>query len=69
MYGAKPVEDAAIPRKVYDPWKWTNETYIVETDKPLTDIRVAEIDPTQRLADVERKNNKLELKWPTPGGF
>ena len=21
------------------------------------------LDPTQRMADVERKNNKLELKW------
>jgi hypothetical protein len=29
----------------------------------LTDIKVVEIDPTQRMADVDRKNNKLELNW------
>lgn len=69
MYGEKPNEDPAIARKVYEPWKWTHETYIVETGKPLTDIRVAEIDPSQRLADVERKNNKIELKWPASTGF
>jgi hypothetical protein len=26
-----------------------------------TDILAVEIDPTQRLADIDRKNNKLEL--------
>jgi hypothetical protein len=63
MYGEKPVEDNMIPRKTYDPWKWTNATYIIESDRKLTDITMAEIDPSLRLADVERKNNKLELKW------
>lgn len=63
MYGEKPAEDPAIPRKVYDAWKWTNETYVVETDKRLTDITTVEIDPSQRMADVDRRNNKLELKW------
>ena len=63
MYGVKPVEDAAIPRTVYEPWKWTHGTYIIETSRKLTDLTVAEIDPSQRLADIERKNNKLELKW------
>ena len=63
MFGQKPVEDASIPRKVYDPWYWTHRVYTIETDKKLTDIVTAEIDPSQRLADIERKNNKLELKW------
>lgn len=63
MYGKKPVEDANIPRKEYAAWKWTSETYVAETDRKLTDITVIEIDPSQRMADVERKNNKLELKW------
>jgi hypothetical protein len=63
MYGVKPNEDASIPRTVYEPWKWTHATYIVETSKKLTDLTIAEIDPSQRLADIERKNNKLELKW------
>ena len=63
MYGAKPVENDSIPRKVYEPWHWTSATYLVETTRKLTDITFAEIDPSQRMADVERKNNKLELKW------
>jgi aminopeptidase N len=60
MYGEKPAEDA-IPRKVYPAWKWTDEMYVIETDRRLADISVAEIDPTQRLADTERKNNRLKL--------
>lgn len=63
MYGEKPVEDAAISRKIYEPWKWTHSTYIIETDKRLIDFSVVEIDPSLRLADIERKSNKLELKW------
>ncbi|HYM93206.1 MAG TPA: M1 family metallopeptidase, partial [Chitinophagaceae bacterium] len=63
MYGEKPVEDSTIPRKVYDAWKWTSPYYVVETQRKLTDITVVEIDPSQRMADVDRKNNRLELKW------
>lgn len=63
MYGEKPAEDMSIPRKVYDAWKWTHPVYIIETNRKLLDVTVAEIDPSQRMADVERKNNKIELKW------
>ena len=63
MYGEKPVEDSTIPQKIYDPWKWTDNTYIIETNRRLTDFTIVEIDPSQRLADIERKNNRLELKW------
>ena len=63
MFGDKPVEDPAVPRTVFDSWKWTNPTYTFETAHKLTDLKVVEIDPTQRLADVNRKNNKLELNW------
>ncbi len=63
MYGEKPVEDATIPRKVYEAWKWTNDTYVVQSDRKLTDITTVEIDPSQRMADLDRRNNKLELKW------
>ncbi len=63
MYGAKPVEDASIPRTVYEPWRWTSETYTITTDKKFTELSIVEIDPSQRMADVDRKNNKIELKW------
>ncbi|MCX6315757.1 MAG: M1 family metallopeptidase [Bacteroidetes bacterium] len=63
MYGEKPIEDSAITRKVYEPWKWTHPTYTIETSRKLSDFTFVEIDPSLRLADVDRKNNKLELKW------
>lgn len=63
MYGEKPVENPAIPRTVYPAWKWTNGQYVIESSRKLSDFSIVEIDPSQRLADVERKNNKLELKW------
>lgn len=63
MYGAKPAEAGQQPRKVYEAWRWTHPTYEVQTTRRLTDIVAVEIDPSQRMADVERKNNKLELKW------
>jgi len=63
MYGEKPIEDSTIPRKIYDPWKWTHSSFTIETNRKLADFTTVEIDPSQRLADVDRKNNKLELKW------
>jgi hypothetical protein len=63
MFGQKPAEDASVSRVVYEPWKWTHTTYVIETSRKLSDISVGEIDPSQRLADVERKNNKIELKF------
>ncbi|MET0637184.1 MAG: M1 family metallopeptidase [Chitinophagaceae bacterium] len=60
MYGIKPAENS-IPRKVYPAWKWTSETYIVETDRRLGDLSIAEIDPSMRMADVERKNNRIKI--------
>lgn len=63
MYGQKPVEDSTIPRTVYTPWKWTSATYTIESKRKLADFKLVVIDPSQRMADVDRKNNKLELKW------
>ena len=62
MYGSKPPEGNE-KRKAYGEWRWTHQTYEIETDRKLTDIATVEIDPSQRMADTERKNNKLELKW------
>lgn len=63
MYGKKPLEGSKTPRTDYAPWKWTSETYVMETSRKLTDITAIEIDASQRMADIDRKNNKLELKW------
>ena len=62
MFGEKPAENT-MKRKVYPSWKWTHTTYVVECDRRLTELTMVEIDPTQRMADVDRRNNKLEIKW------
>ncbi len=61
MFGEKPAENAFISRKVYEPWKWTHTTYIIESSHRLIDISIGEIDPSQRLADIQRKDNKINL--------
>jgi hypothetical protein len=63
MYGTKPAEDPSISRKVYEHWRWTHQTFTIETTRKLLDLVEAEVDPSQRMADIDRKNNKLELKW------
>ena len=63
MFGQKPTEDSSLTRIVYEAWKWTHPTYIIETGKKLIDLSVAEIDPSMRMADLERKNNKIELNF------
>jgi hypothetical protein len=63
MFGNKPGEAPAQKRTVLEEWRWTHPTYIVEMKRRLTDIKIAEIDPSKRMADLDRKNNKLELTW------
>jgi hypothetical protein len=60
MFGEKPAEDNT-PRKVYEPWKWTHPEYTFEIDGRIANIKAIEIDPSQRMADIERRSNRLEL--------
>ncbi len=61
MYGQKPAEDAAIPRIVEPEWKWVAPEYQLVISRGIADIRQIEIDPSQRMADVNRINNKLTV--------
>lgn len=63
MFGEKPVEDKTIPRTSFAAWKWTHPTYVISVNKKLAAIKTIEIDPSQRMADVERKNNKLDIPF------
>ncbi|MDI9365667.1 MAG: M1 family metallopeptidase [Flavobacterium sp.] len=58
QFGEKPVENA-IPRTVDAEWKWTHPHYSFTTTKSIKDLKSIEIDPTQRLADINKTNNKL----------
>ena len=63
MFGEKPAESDSIRRTTYDAWKWTHPTYEISTSHKLQDIIKVEIDPSGRLADVNKKDNTLELTW------
>ncbi len=63
MYGQKPEEDKNKKRVIHEEWRWTHPLYTVEIKHKLTDLQKAEIDPTKRMADVDQRNNVLELKW------
>lgn len=59
--GKKRIEDETIQRTDLDAWRWVNPTYVAQVNKPLSEIASVEIDPSLRLADVDRKNNRLDL--------
>ncbi|KIC95562.1 M1 family metallopeptidase [Flavihumibacter solisilvae] len=63
MFGEKPAESDSIRRTTYEAWKWTHPTYEISTSHKLQDIIKVEIDPSGRLADVNKKDNTLELTW------
>jgi hypothetical protein len=63
MFGSKANEEPAVKRTVGTPWKWTHPTYTITIDRKLTDLKSVEIDALQRTADMERRNNRLELNW------
>lgn len=63
MFGEKPVEDSTVPRTVFEPWKWTHPEYEFVIKRRIADLKIVEIDPSQRMADIERRNNRLEVPW------
>jgi hypothetical protein len=63
QYGQKPNENEKEIRVVHEPWRWTHPTYTFETKKPLATILKVEIDPSKRMADVDQRNNILDIKW------
>ncbi len=60
MFGAKPAENNT-PRTVHTPWSWTHPEYSFEISKSIGQIKSIEIDPSQRLADLNRSNNRLVI--------
>lgn len=62
MWGTKPAENPQIPYEVVKPWGWTIPEYELTLDARFKNIVKIEIDPSQRLADVDRSNNV----WQAP---
>ena len=63
MYGEKPAESDSISRTVHEEWRWTHPTFTFETKRKIFDLAEVEIDPSQRLADIDKRNNVLKIKW------
>lgn len=61
MRGSKPAEESSLPFLVLEDWPWTNPTYELELQADLNDIEQIEIDPTRRLADLNRQNNIYQI--------
>ncbi|MEM8568954.1 MAG: M1 family metallopeptidase, partial [Bacteroidota bacterium] len=59
MRGAKGVEDTDLERVTKVAWPWTNPTYTVKLNRNINDIKVMEIDSSERMADQDRSNNSL----------
>ena len=60
MFANKAAEDNT-PRIVHEEWRWTHPTYSFNIDKRITEIRSIEIDPSFRMADMNRINNKIAI--------
>jgi hypothetical protein len=63
MYGEKPVENTTAARTVHKEWRWTHPTYVFQTGRKILDLKEVQIDPSERLADVDKRNNVLKIQW------
>ncbi len=66
MRGSKHVEDENIQRINHEAWPWTYPTYTLSLKRDVKDIKSVEIDVTQRMADIDRGNNKIEIATIKP---
>jgi len=57
MRGAKPAENQSIPYRVVADWPWVNQSYALRLPVEATEIESVVIDPSARMADVNRNNN------------
>jgi len=59
--GSKPVEDKSQERSDAQAWPWVYPSYTLKLNGVSSKISSVEIDPSLRMADVERANNKVEI--------
>ena len=57
MYGSKKSENTDEKYFVHDEWRWTHPEYKLTLDKDLNAIKKIEIDPSKRMADINRSDN------------
>lgn len=59
--GNKQVEDKSMQRYDLKAWPWVNPSYTLKINRKSDEIASVEIDPSLRMADIERKNNKADV--------
>jgi hypothetical protein len=60
MLGGKQ-QEGTVKQINHPEWKWAQPVYSFETTQPLSAIKSIEIDPSQRMPDINRSNNKIEI--------
>lgn len=60
MRGEKPAEGDTTARTTLEDWVWVAPTYSFDIPRPISEISTITIDPSMRLADIERADNT----WP-----
>ncbi len=61
LLGKKANENTGVNRTDLEAWPWVYPTYTAKLSKKPGEIDTIEIDPSQRMADIDRKNNKIEV--------
>lgn len=61
MRGEKGNEKGMPERVLTEAWPWTNLTKTFTIQKNIKFIKSVEIDPSKRMADLQRENNKVEF--------
>lgn len=61
MWGQKENPYPEVERVVAEDWPWVFPEYELSIDKPADEITRIEIDPSGRMADVDRTNNVWEM--------
>lgn len=59
--GAKRPGSEKFTFTTLEPWQWTDPTYTLDLPVEFTRIKSIMIDPSGRLADMDRSNNGIEL--------
>lgn len=57
MWGQKENEFPDIDRKIAEDWPWVFPEYELSIERSMGEVKRIEIDPSQRMADVDRSNN------------
>ncbi len=57
LLGNKPAEGNEMKKTDLEAWPWVNPGYTVRIPSPMDRIVIIEIDPSLRMADIDRKNN------------